>query len=348
MTTRGLIVGKFAPLTRGHVTFIHRAAARVDELHVMLCYDEKFLAELPTDLQSTLSLKNRHIWLLETFEQYPNVHIGIVDETHIKAYPEGAVEFTKLVRKSLSEESGEVMLTHTFSSEPSYDSYFRQFFPETKHEVIDPERQLVKISATEVRSSLYHNWQYLAQSARKDFVKSVAIIGCESTGKSTLARQLADHFSTLYVPEVGRVICEDEFYSHEEYMAAQDYVDVAFAHKEAERQKKKLANKLLISDTNNLITEFSALCMRKESNLLAQMSRTEKYDLVLYADIDVSWVGDNLRRNGDPGRRAETDAILRKLCDERKVENIVHINGAYEQRLLKAIAAINNLLGVIS
>lgn len=78
------------------------------------------------------------------------------------------------------------------------------------------------------------------------------------------------------------------------------------------------------------------------------MSCAEKYDLVFYTDTDVSWVGDNLRRNGNPGRRAETDAMLRKLCDERKVENIVHINGTYEQRLLRAIAAINNLLGVRS
>ena len=346
MTTHGLVVGKFAPLTRGHVSFIFRAADRVDELHVVLCYDEKFLTTLPEDMSRRLSLRNRHLWLLETFAEHPSIHVSVVDETPVAEYPAGAADFTKLVRDQLKKSFGDITLTHSFSSEPSYDDYFGEFFPETRHIIVDAERKLVPISATEVRDSPYDTWLELAPAARKDFVYRVVVIGCESTGKSTLVKQLAGHYATTYVPEVGRNICEDEFYSHEEYMTTDDYVEVAYAHKMIEKQALKRANRVLISDTNNLITEFSAELMGKHSRRLVAMSHAEKYDLVLYLDIDVPWVGDNLRRNGDPTKRKKTNALLREMCDKYNVQNITTISGSYEQRFMQAVAAIDKLIGV--
>lgn len=343
--TRGIILGKFAPLTLGHIACIARAASRVDELCVVLCWDEKFQQTVPSELANILTLGNRHRWLLETYARYPSIRVRVVDESKIKSYPEGAADFTKLVRAQLQDEYGEDTVTHTFSSEPEYDGYFNEHFKEAEHQVIDADRALVAISATRVRADVYANWDYLAPAARKDFVKRVVVIGCESTGKTTLVRQLTDYFATTTVPEVGRVICEDEFFSHEEYMTSEDYEDVAYRHKTAEAMALRNARKVLISDTNNLITEFSARLMGHESQVLAELSRREQYDLVLYLDIDVPWVGDNLRRNGDANRRKQTDTLLRRMCEERSVQNIVHIGGSYEARFLQAIAEITRLLG---
>ena len=343
--TRGVILGKFAPLTQGHVSCIIRAASRVDQLCVVLCWDEKFQQTLTDDLRGRLSLKNRHRWLLETLEKYPSIRVCVVDESDIQAYPQGAKAFTKLVRKELRDLYGEDKVTHVFSSEPEYDAYFDEHFPEAIHEVIDANRTLTPISATQVRADVYGHWGLLAPAARADFVQRIVVIGCESTGKSTLVKELVDYFDTVSIPEVGRVICEDEFFSHEEYMDQRDYELVAYRHTTAEVEAHKKANKVLISDTNNLITEFSAQLMGHISPLLAEMSRNEQYDLVLYLDIDVPWVGDNLRRNGDDDRRRASDALLRRLCKERNVQNIVHINGSYEERFLRSVQAIKGLLG---
>lgn len=345
MTTQGIIVGKFAPLTRGHVSFVCRAAARVDVLHLVLCYDEKFIATLSESMRPILSRRNRHLWLLETFAQHPNIHISVVDETAIKSYPEGAAAFTQLVRSELQKTHPDLHLTHSFSSEPSYDEYFSTYFPETTHVVIDADRELVPISATDIRTSLYEKWYELAPTAQKDFVKKVVVIGCESTGKSTLVKQLAGHYSTTYVPEVGRQICETDFYSHEEYMTTNDYVEVAYAHKLAEQRALTRANRVVISDTNNLITEFSARLMGKQSRRLSAMSAAETYDLILYLDIDVPWVGDNLRRNGDLKKRQATDMQLREMCSAYGIENITYISGNFERRFMQAVAAIDTLIG---
>ena len=41
--TRGLIFGKFAPLTNGHIEFIRQAASQVSALYLFLSYDQKFV-----------------------------------------------------------------------------------------------------------------------------------------------------------------------------------------------------------------------------------------------------------------------------------------------------------------
>lgn len=343
--TRGVILGKFAPLTQGHVTCIIRAASRVDQLCVVLCWDEKFQQELPKELSDRLSRKNRHRWLLEAFAGYPSIRVCVVDESGVASYPEGATDFTKLVRHELRQVYGDDTVTHTFSSELEYEEYFNNHFPEALHQVIDAGRTLMPISATQVRADVYGKWDYIAPAARKDFVKHVVVIGCESTGKSTLVKELADYFGTVYVPEVGRVICEDEYFHHEEYMTVEDYEAVAYRHNVAEIEARHRAHKVLISDTNNLITEFSARLMGHGSQLLAEMSRHERYDLVLYLDIDVPWVGDSLRRNGSAKRRTQTDRLLRRMCKERGVKNIVHISGSYEDRFLQAVTEIKRLIG---
>ncbi|SOK59169.1 hypothetical protein [Yersinia phage fHe-Yen9-03] len=48
---KGLFFGKFAPLTTGHVSAIAQAASKVDQLYVILCWDEKFQKTLTPDLQ---------------------------------------------------------------------------------------------------------------------------------------------------------------------------------------------------------------------------------------------------------------------------------------------------------
>src|SRR5438105_15460655 len=48
----------------------------------------------------------------------------------------------------------------------------------------------------------------LAPNVRACLVKRVAIVGAESTGKTTLAEELARHFDTVWVPEYGREYTE--------------------------------------------------------------------------------------------------------------------------------------------
>lgn len=338
----GLFFGKFAPLTTGHISAILKASTMVDTLYVVLCWDEKFQSTLTPELQKILNKRNRLMWLKDTFKHMQKIKVLVVDETPIQSYPEGSQDFTTIVRRALYQ-AGEHNIHKVFSSEVIYNDYFDVHWPVSEHVLIDPERKFVDISATRVRSNPYLYWDYIANAAHKHFVKKVCIIGVESTGKSTLAINLANHFNTQYVEEVGRTICEAEYHWSEDMMNIEDYIYVAMEHKVKEHKIAKTANKVMISDTNNLITLFSAECMGKSSPVLSQMANAEEYDLVIMLDIDVPWVYDALRLNSDDQRRKETYNLLQFLCKAHGVKYTT-ISGDFNQRFNSSVELINNLL----
>lgn len=343
MKESGLFFGKFAPLTTGHIAAITQAATMVEELYVVLCWDEKFQSTLTPELQKVLTKRNRLMWLKDTFKHMSKIKITFVDETPIQSYPDGCSEFTNLVRNQLVYDFHQPFIDVVFSSETEYNDYFSQYWPDSEHILIDPPRQFVDISATRVRSNPYEHWDFIAPAAHKHFVKKVCIIGVESTGKSTLTINLANYFSTQYVEEVGRTICEAEYHWSEDMMNIEDYVYVAMEHKIKEHKLEKTANKVLFSDTNNLITLFSAECTGRTSTVLSQMANAEDYDLVIMLDIDVPWVYDPLRLNNTDEKRISTFEHLKFLCKAHGVKYHL-VSGTYDERYKTSIQLVKNLL----
>lgn len=343
--TRGLVFGKFAPLHNGHVNLITKAATMVDELDVVLCYDDKFQHTLSEYMRNKLSLRNRHLWLLETFKDIQNINIYYIDESNINSFPEDYILFTTKIIDATGKSNMEY--THVFTSEHNYSYYIANSFHIAKHVVIDSTRTEVPISATMIRQNIYDNWEYIPKAVQKDFVKRVAVIGVESTGKTTLVKNLSNYFNTVYVPEVGRIICEEETFSMEKYWVERDYINTAIRHKSAELATIKEANKIMFVDTNNLITYLSFMwnSNNKFSPILWEMSKKEieDYDLVIILDIDVPWVADNLRTNGNIERRKTTHKQVISACKEICV-NYEIINGSWEERFTKAIKLTKDLL----
>ena len=351
--TRGLIFGKFAPLTNGHIEFIRQAASQVSALYLFLSYDQKFVDAQPEWIRPKLGLADRYRDLLDVIadEGLDNVKVDYVDESNIPGYPEGSAAYAKLIR----EKQPFVKYDFAFSSEPEYESYFSEFFPEAKHVVIDAERKAVPISATMIRNDPYNNFYNLAWPARKRFMKKVAIIGVESTGKTTLTRHLAHTFGAGWIPEIGRLICEREYHSSELAMSRGDYLRIAMEHRLKEMELAGWGGcGVMFSDTTNLITHFSGICADKidYSDLLFRtLSREESYnfyDLFLFLTPEVPWVADPLRLQDTPEKRKEThsllDTMIRASYDTSKV---VVISGSdYDERTQKAEEAVRKLLNI--
>jgi nicotinamide riboside kinase len=78
----------------------------------------------------------------------------------------------------------------------------------------------------------------------------VVFIGAESTGKSTLSACLAHQYGTVSVPEIGRFIWEEK----QGRLDADDYVEIALKHRQAEDQAMPQARRWLFVDTNALTT----------------------------------------------------------------------------------------------
>lgn len=167
--TRGFIVGKFAPLTTGHIHFINEASRNCDELLVLLSFDTKWLSEQPEHLHDVLTLENRLTWLHETFQDSDKIIVDYVDESDIRPPPYGWADFSGLVNEKIEKHFETTHCEHTYTSEPSYDEGFKEHFPNTKHVLIDPDRNHMPISATMVRESPNTYWSYIPEAVRKDF-----------------------------------------------------------------------------------------------------------------------------------------------------------------------------------
>ncbi len=62
--------------------------------------------------------------------------------------------------------------------------------------LIDPKRTFMNISGGQIRENPFRYWEYIPTEVKPFFVRTVAILGGESSGKSTLVNKLANIFNT--------------------------------------------------------------------------------------------------------------------------------------------------------
>jgi len=89
--------------------------------------------------------------------------------------------------------------------------------------------------------------------------RRVVFVGAESTGKSTLSDYLARAYGTVSVPEIGRFIWEEK----QGRLDADDYVEIALRHREAEDAALAQARRWLFVDTNALTTLLLGIQFRQ-------------------------------------------------------------------------------------
>jgi len=70
---------------------------------------------------------------------------------------------------------------------------------------------------------------------------------------------------------------------------------------------------------------------------------TRMYVLYLLCDIDLPWIQDELREYPDPGPRQQLYGIYKSLMENQSTP-WVEVNGNYEQRVQKAINAVEGLV----
>src|ERR1035438_4094481 len=93
----------------------------------------------------------------------------------------------------------------------------------------------------------------------KSIIK-VAILGAESTGKTTLCRDLAAHYHTVWVPEYAREYVEK---LNRPYLL-EDLENIAIRHKNNEDAAIVKANKIIFIDTEFIILKVWSQEVRSE------------------------------------------------------------------------------------
>jgi len=86
-------------------------------------------------------------------------------------------------------------------------------------------------------------------------VIKIALYGPESTGKTTLAQQLASEFNTVWIPEFARDYLQEKWDSKQEICQQEDLLPIAVGQTKLENEALSKANTFLFCDTNLLVTK---------------------------------------------------------------------------------------------
>jgi NadR type nicotinamide-nucleotide adenylyltransferase len=120
----------------------------------------------------------------------------------------------------------------------------------------------------------------------------IAIVGPESTGKSTMAAYLAQHYNTVWVPEFAREYCE----KLTELPTWQDEINMFYGQLALEESLLTQANKLLICDTTFITVKiWSDYTFGRSPQAVLDKLPLHPYDLYLLLDVDLPWEEDPLR-----------------------------------------------------
>ena len=193
-------------------------------------------------------------------------------------------------------------------------------------------------------------------------IKKIAVIGPESTGKSTLCEQLAQHFKTIWCPEYAREYLNQNGvkYKYEDLkkiaqgqLVIEDYCIEEVNNKysiiniQSAKQGSPLTahgSQLLFIDTNMYVMKvwYEYVFDRCEYFVLDEIA-ARNYNLYLLCNIDLPWIEEPMREYPDEQPRKELYNIYKDLLINQATPWI-EISGNYEERLQKAIDAISNFL----
>ncbi|WP_405293958.1 AAA family ATPase [Algibacter sp. Ld11] len=171
----------------------------------------------------------------------------------------------------------------------------------------------------------------------------VVLFGPESSGKTTLSRQLARYYNSIWVPEFARDYLQDKWNNERKTCEAEDLLPIAAGQMVLENRLALKTDSVLICDTDLLETKvYSEQCYKKTCDpLLKKFAIENTYDLYFLTYIDTPWEADDLRDK--PEERLEMfNAFQNELIINKRP--YVLLKGDKKTRLATAIKHIDQLL----
>jgi NadR type nicotinamide-nucleotide adenylyltransferase len=189
-------------------------------------------------------------------------------------------------------------------------------------------------------------------------LKKIAVIGPESTGKSTLCELLAQHYNTQWCPEFAREFLlthgtdytyDDLLYIAKGQLAMEDEyirstVDGPKSTVDASSSLTTHHSPLLFIDTEMYVMKvWCEFVFGKCHRWVLDQIIERKYDLYVLCNTDLPWVKDELREYPDLKTRDQLYHIYKDIMINQSTP-WVDISGDYDERLQKAVKAIDQLM----
>jgi NadR type nicotinamide-nucleotide adenylyltransferase len=171
-------------------------------------------------------------------------------------------------------------------------------------------------------------------------MKKIVIIGPESTGKSTLCRQLAEHYKTVWCPEFAR---EYLFEKGMDY-SFDDLLNIARGQLKLEdRLITEAKNHFYFIDTDMYVMKVWCEVVFEQcfTWILKQIAQ-RKYDLYLLCSVDLPWQADGLREYPDPRFREKLFKTYKDIVVNSNTA-WAQISGTDAERLEMAVGIIDSV-----
>jgi NadR type nicotinamide-nucleotide adenylyltransferase len=171
----------------------------------------------------------------------------------------------------------------------------------------------------------------------------IVLFGPESTGKTTLSKQLARHYNSVWVREYAREYLQDKWNNERKTCEPKDLLPIAIGQMKLENELAQKTDSVLICDTDLLETKvYSEAYYSGTCNPILETHALENfYDLYFLTYIDTPWEADDLR-----DKPKERERMFNAFETALKTYNkpYVLLKGNKEERLKLAVRHIDKLL----
>ena len=240
MPISGLTLGKFAPFHKGHQLVLETA---LDECDAVTClvYDSPEVTDIPLEVRAG--------WIRTL---YPRVRVieARGGPSEVGYTPETQAGHERYVIETL----GIRHVDRFYSSEP-YGAHMSRALGAVDRRV-DEERTRVPVSGAAIRADPYAHRAWLDPVVYRDHLTTAVFLGAPCTGKTTLARRLADELGTAWMPEYGREYWER--HQVDRRLTPDQLLEIATGHLEREDARMMDARRFFFVDTNALTTAVFA------------------------------------------------------------------------------------------
>lgn len=309
--TTGLILGKVAPMHKGHQYLIDTALDIVDEL-IFVVYDCPDRVHIPTNVRAN--------WIRQLYPQVnviegwdaPNEH----NNSDLNVQRKQELFISKVLRGK--------KIMHFISSE-SYGEHMSRHL-NAENVVVDMDRAHINISSTMIRENMKKYVDYLPEIVYRDLVTKIAITGFGLEESNKITRELANHYKTnlneisLQTPESLEELQSITDKKLDEFMSFQIFKD---------SNNFTFFNNTLLDNyvvSEGILREYNPELFEKA------IVNLRKYDIVLFnsSENGVTNNVENIFLNNQ----------IKSILDTHHIPYI-QLEGSHKEKMAQAMKAIN-------
>ncbi len=198
---------------------------------------------------------------------------------------------------------------------------------------VDPNREMVDISATRIRANPLKHFKDIIVTARPSFCKTIAFVGAEAVGKTTMTKRISRDFGSSFAIEYGRTINEVR-----KELTLGDFQSIVDGQKSLiASAKSRSENGLVFTDTEEITTflymkhfdETAYAYSYERSRLLASIH--PEIDLYVVLGINRPTVNDGSRFL-DESQRWDLEKELIQILVDKELPYTIFYEADYEKR----------------